>query len=285
MLGLCDPFPGNEQEQKFVEESNRAIRRKYALGEYALEYVCYGKEFLCLSNSRVRCRRCSLEARRAHVRAELAWLETVWAKEEQEIFPLVSEWKKRKREEEEEEEKEKEEEEAEKRKFREEEEEEERKFREEQERRWWIGGGGGPPQGEEEEEENSESGSDDTVPAQVTGFPAQVQSSPRPGPAQSESQTRVQSSPRPGPAQSESQARVLDQILDTPSPGPAQVQSRSRPVPVPVPPTPSTPEDIRRMVDGFNVRTPVTPPGCFGDPSPERPRTSVRRNWGLKRRS
>ena len=281
MLRLCDPFPGNAQEQKFVEESNRAIRRKYALGEYALEYVCYGNEFLCLSNSRVRCRRCSLEARREHVRAELAWLETVWAKEEQEIFPLVSEWKKRKREEEEEEEKEKEEEEAEKRKFREKEEEEERKFREEQERRWWIGGGGGPPQGEEEEEENSESGSDDTVPAQVTGFPAQVQSSPRPGPAQSEFQTRVQSSPRPGLAQS--QARVLDQILDTPPSSRVPVPGASRSSPVPVPPTPSTPEDIRRMVDGFNVRTPVTPPGCFGDPSPERPRTSVRRNWGLKR--
>ena len=91
MLGLCDPFPGNEQEQMFVEESNRAINRKF-VEDSRLEYVCFGEEHLCLTrHSRIRCRRCSLEARREHVRAELAWLETVWAKEEQEIFPLVSE--------------------------------------------------------------------------------------------------------------------------------------------------------------------------------------------------
>jgi len=258
MFGLCDPFPGNEQERKFVEESNRAMRRKYALGEYAFEYVCIGEEYLCLTrHSRIRCRRCSLEGRRAQVREEVAWLEAVWAKEEQEIFRLVSEWKKRKREEEEAEEKEKEEEEA-----------EERKFREEERR--WI----------EAQGEDSEAGSDDTIPAKDASddtIPAQD-----PIPAQ------VQSSPRPGPAQSESQTRVLDQILDTP-PSSSSTWTRPHPgrAPTTIPDTPSTPEDIWAMVDGFN-RAPITP-GCFSDwrgwapPEPE-PGTSVRRNWGLKRR-
>ena len=88
MLRLCDPFPGNEQERKFVEESNRAINLKYQ----ALEYICVDS-FACLEGgSRILCKRCSLELRRQCVRNEVAWLEHEWKKEEEgKIFPLVSE--------------------------------------------------------------------------------------------------------------------------------------------------------------------------------------------------